>query len=86
MLTELFNLIESFWWIGLGIGLMFVPAISKFYKTALAIILILFGVSDFVEMVTGTWWQPWWLLVWKTLCISVGIILIIHIFNERRSR
>jgi len=86
MLTELFNLIEGFWWIGLGIGLMFVPAIRKCYKSALAIILILFGVSDFVEMVTGAWWLPWWLLVWKTLCVAVGIILFILIFNERRSR
>ena len=82
----LFNLIEGIWWIGLGVWLMSIAAISKYYKTVLAIILILFGISDFVEMVTGAWWQPWWLLAWKALCITVGIILFILIFNERKHK
>jgi hypothetical protein len=86
MLIELFNLVEGLWWIGLGVWLMSFAAISKCYKTALASILILFGISDFVEMATGAWWQPWWLLAWKGLCVAVGIILIILIFNERKSR
>ena len=59
---------------------------TKAYGILLAIILILFGISDFVEMATGAWWQPWWLLAWKGLCVAVGIILIIFIFNERKSR
>jgi hypothetical protein len=50
----------------------------------MAIILILFGISDFVEMVSGAWWQPWWLLVWKALCIGVGFILIILIYKTER--
>lgn len=28
-----------------------------------------FGISDLIEANTGAWWQPWWLLVLKVLCI-----------------
>lgn len=31
--------------------------------------LILFGLSDAVELYTKAWWNPWWLLVWKATCI-----------------
>lgn len=30
-----------------------------------------FGVSDIVETHTGAWYRPWWLLVWKALCVVV---------------
>ena len=33
--------------------------------------LLLFGVSDIVETRTGAWYEPWWLLVWKTVCVAV---------------
>ena len=108
MLTEIFNLVEGFWWIGLGVwigwcyrvspsleqspacfersGCRIKSGMTKMHRILLAIIFILFGISDFVEMATGAWWRPWWLLAWKTLCIVLGIILIILIFNERSSR
>jgi hypothetical protein len=37
--------------------------------------LIAFGVSDVIEIQTGAWWRPWWLLVWKGLCIAVLVSL-----------
>ena len=58
---------------------------TKKHLLLLAIILILFGISDFVEMATGAWWRPWWLLIWKGLCLIVGIILVILILKERRN-
>ena len=81
----MFNLVEGFWWLGLGIGLLFIPTVSKYHKAALATILILFGMSDFVEMSTGAWWRPWWLLAWKGFCVAAGLICILLIFKERRS-
>ncbi len=30
---------------------------------------LVFGISDWVEIETGGWWKPWWLLVWKGLCV-----------------
>jgi hypothetical protein len=26
-----------------------------------------------VEARTGAWWEPWWLFVWKALCV-VGLL------------
>jgi len=31
--------------------------------------LVLFGLSDGVELYTKAWWHPWWLLVWKGTCL-----------------
>ena len=52
--------------------------------------LTLFGLSDIVEIQTGAWWQPWWLLVWKGACIS-GLVLLLwiwysnHTANEKKA-
>jgi hypothetical protein len=35
----------------------------------LAAVLAIFGLSDLVEARTGAWWKPWWLFVWKALCV-----------------
>ncbi|HTD65354.1 MAG TPA: hypothetical protein VK846_02340, partial [Candidatus Limnocylindria bacterium] len=35
----------------------------------LALTLAVFGGSDLVEARTGAWWKPWWLFVWKALCV-----------------
>ncbi len=37
---------------------------------AAAIAFIAFGWSDVVETRTGAWWRPWWLLLWKGLCVE----------------
>lgn len=30
-----------------------------------------FGISDAVEISTGAWWKPWWLLIWKIACVAI---------------
>lgn len=46
---------------------------------------LLFGLSDIVEVQTGAWWHPWWLFVWKSLCVlSMFCLLIFHL--KMRSR
>ena len=43
-----------------------------------ALTLVAFGASDYAEIRTGgEWWTPWWLLLWKTLCVLVllGLLL-----------
>ena len=87
MTHSLFNFIEGIWWIGLGLlvfPLHFFNSINRKYRMPLFAILVLFGISDFVEMATGAWWKPWWLLGWKGLCLTAGIIFIILIFKERK--
>ena len=34
----------------------------------------LFGVSDLIEVQTGAWWEPWWLLVMKAACVLVFLL------------
>lgn len=33
-----------------------------------------FGVSDLIEVQTGAWWEPWWLLVLKAACVLVFVL------------
>ncbi|MCF6312188.1 MAG: hypothetical protein L3J39_07030 [Verrucomicrobiales bacterium] len=37
----------------------------------LAIGFLAFSISDLVEVRTGAWWRPWWLLLWKGVCVLV---------------
>jgi hypothetical protein len=39
----------------------------------LSVTMVVFGFSDLVEARTGAWWEPWWLFVWKALCV-VGLL------------
>ncbi len=50
---------------------------------AISVILVAFGASDIVEISTGAWWRPWWLLVWKGVCVSALLTAIIF---TKRSR
>jgi hypothetical protein len=47
---------------------------------------LVFGGSDWVESHTGAWWHPWWLLVWKGLCLVVFAGLLIDYVKRRRRR
>ncbi len=44
---------------------------------------IAFGISDFVEIHTGAWWRPWWLLGWKAACL---LAFVPPLFQHLRSR
>jgi hypothetical protein len=46
---------------------------------------LLFGLSDIVEAHTGAWWRPWWLLVWKGLCLAMMLVLFVR-YRSRRAR
>ena len=85
MAIDWFNFVEAWVWIGLGTWGLFQ---KSFEKTALAyclaVILVCFGVSDFVEMTTGCWWHPWWLLAWKAACLITAITLIMIIIKKER--
>ena len=43
-----------------------------------AVVFIAFGVSDIVETTTGAWWRPWWLLVWKGVCVLALLTLFVR--------
>jgi hypothetical protein len=45
---------------------------------------LLFGVSDWIELGTGAWWRPWWLLAWKAVCIAMLVACFWHWKRIRR--
>lgn len=76
-----FNILEGLFWIFLGIIYLvlyiFVPKTYKKMMISAAILLILFGISDFVETKVGGFLTgPWWMRVWKpaNLIGLVGIV------------
>ena len=88
-MVKIFNLLEAGLWISVAVALLILskrlsdrqrrPA----YVAAAAF--FLFGVSDLIEIYTGAWWRPLWLLLWKGSCI-VGLVtcLIWHLRARRK--
>ncbi|WP_190567125.1 hypothetical protein [Desertifilum sp. FACHB-1129] len=74
------NYIEAGIWgiFSLGFAIRFFrrPPAEKQHAFVAAITFLLFGISDIVEVHTGGWWRPWWLLLWKSACILSMIILL----------
>ncbi len=67
------NQIEGVFWIVIAAAVLVagIRAGGRMRTLAVvaAVLFVLFGVSDFIEATTGAWWRPWWLLVWKGLCL-----------------
>ncbi len=78
MSPEAFNQLEVILWIAAAaICLIRGRRHARFQPDALlaAFVFLLFAGSDAVEIQTGAWWRPWWLLVWKAGCILTLIWL-----------
>ena len=84
-----FNLVEGLFWlvVAAGFARAAVGAGARTPKVfaAASAVLALFGVSDFVEIHTGAWWRPWWLLVWKGLCLAILVALYV-LWRKRGGR
>lgn len=67
-----FNLVEALVWFSFGASLL-VAALFRPLGARLGVVagvaFLLFGGSDLVEMSTGAWYRPWWLLAWKAACV-----------------
>lgn len=66
------NSIEALVWVTIGVFLLSSSkklAVNSPKKDVvfLGILFVAFGSSDVVEVYTGAWWEPWWLLTWKIL-------------------
>ena len=83
------NYIEAGFWIVIGLGFC-VQAIRLTGRVqnqciVASIALVLFGLSDVIEVQTGAWWRPWWLFAWKAACVIVLFVLIVIHWRGRRS-
>ena len=84
---RLFNRAEGVLWIAIGVG--FAVALWRGgghggLKAAACLLFVAFGVSDFVEIRTGGWYRPWWLLAWKATCVC-GLALVLLLRQRRRN-
>ena len=86
---ELFNYVEVALWPALGVVVAIVAmrrrGASRTRGLIAAVTLVAFGASDWVENQTGgEWWTPWWLLLWKAMCVAV--LLTVGYLTYRQQR
>lgn len=88
-LSEFYNYIEVVLWPTLGVVIA-VHGVRRAGRTRrdcllAALVLIVFGISDWFEANTGNeWWHPWWLFLWKAACVLALLAIILQ--NWRRQR
>ncbi len=77
------NYLEACLWIVIA-GIVVCRARRSNLRWPAAVTLVAFGCSDIVEAQSGAWWRPWWLLVWKGVCVLVLITLVAMAHREKR--
>jgi len=85
-----FNLYEAILWfvisiifLGFGVYKKNIVAQKKTFLF-LSVIFVLFGISDLIEMKTGAWWKPTWLLAMKAFCITSIAIGVFFLYKKAR--
>ena len=81
--VAIFNAFEAGWWGVLGLVVLFAMWGRQGPRVWLAAGLIVFGVSDVIEIGSGAWWRPWWLLVLKGGCV---VVIVVAAWLWRRGR
>jgi hypothetical protein len=83
------NQIECVFWNCFGLGFL-LSAVKPSYrrlKLLAGLVLVVFGISDFVEADTGAWWDPWWLLLWKSACVlALAAMLFLYMKRQRKAQ
>ena len=87
-MAEIYNWVEVGLWFLIGTNLWIksrrsAPTVRRMARIA-AVAFFLFSLSDLIETQTGAWWKPWWLLVWKALCVLVFFLCLAQYLRLRR--
>ncbi|MEK7413349.1 MAG: hypothetical protein AAB263_08525 [Planctomycetota bacterium] len=86
--ARLFNACEAVLWACFAVVFVVraVIATGRMRRLAgiMALAFIAFSISDVIEMDTGAWWRPIWLLVLKVSCVLVFIGGVIVYYRMRR--
>ena len=84
------NYLEALLWAGIALVFAILAARRagsiRLRHALTAVAFALFGLSDVVEVRTGAWWRPWWLLLWKAGCILVLVALAWHHYRRTAER
>ena len=84
-MLPMFNLCEGVLWWTIAIGMAVAAFHYRGYRDLLltaSVLFVAFGASDFVEMFTGAWYDPWWLLAWKA--INLVCLIVVYVIYRRR--
>lgn len=75
-LHTVFNQFEAGFWflIALLLVLFYRRKLPRPWVWLLPVAFAVFGASDVIEVETGAWWRPWWLLVVKAACVGVFLV------------
>lgn len=88
--AELYNYVE----VGVWCAIAVVVAVRASRRSGAArrdgfiasVALLAFGASDYAEIRTGgEWWTPWWLLVWKAVCVLTLLALLLRARRSGRA-
>ena len=85
-LHSLGNSLEALLWGFIALSLLISSIFHPRHRGRLllaSLTFLLFGLSDLVEISTGAWWRPWWLLLWKAACL-IALFLLWLSFRRRR--
>ncbi|MEQ8754129.1 MAG: hypothetical protein RID09_11510 [Coleofasciculus sp. G1-WW12-02] len=81
------NYIEAGIWIaialGFGVRIIRRSGTERYQALMAFLTFFFFGLSDIIEVQTGAWWRPWWLFVWKSLCVFSMAALLINYLRSR---
>ena len=86
-MAESFNYFEIVLWSLFGLVMLIKSRDSNpnqthiFYISSIAF--FLFAMSDYIEIQTGAWWNPWWLFVMKAACVIAFIFCFIKYFKTK---
>jgi hypothetical protein len=75
------NYVESCLWAGMGVAALVKR--NSVWSIFLSASLLAFGISDIFETRTGAWYKPWWMLVWKVLCVISIIVFGVAVWRAR---
>lgn len=73
-LHAVFNYGEASLWFVIALVLAVRLQMLRPWRWLVPVAFACFGVSDLIEVQTGAWWEPWWLLVMKAACVLVFLL------------
>ena len=84
---EVANYVEAAVWVGMAGWCAMRGVRSRSGRMGvLAAALVIFGLSDVVEVRTGAWSRPWWLLVWTGVCLVTIVAMLVGIWRRGKGR
>jgi len=84
----IFNFCEGLVWLAIAVGFAVVfrkRRQNADLMAAAGLLFMTFGMSDFVEIQTGGWYKPWWLLAWKASNLA-GLAAVYVLYRRRLAR